>query len=335
MRTLLDFTLLDHPSFFKKKAETASMKILLNENQSFICNDQQWVIPFIQFLSDKESYKIVPIDYSLCFTDIDSVQTIMKSIYVNCIQTESITQSLIKFAKYFTTINLKFANKDNHQSFYFEISPKNINQVITEIFSFIKQGSNHFIFLHTNVSKVINSTLLKKIIANLKNLNKNIIISSYLQKDNKEKAIFLSNFSNLETIILTKSFLKKELISEPTDINEIITFLDYSHPLIEQLLPATKSVKDLKKYIQMTYSVEFINQFNKLTNNQQKALLIIIELSGNNVFNGATTNKYDIQKSSLERALESLLESNIVRKDNSTYKISNPLFKYWIQSLSH
>lgn len=334
MRTILDFTLIQHESFFTKKKEISSIAEKISSNKSFIINEQFWLSSYLKEFASKESYKIVDINYSSCISDKDILNKLLKTIYLECIQSESITKSLIKFAKYFNNINLKFESKDNPSSFYFEFTSRSINTLLSEILDFLKQKNSFYIFLHTNIGKIHASPIFKKIINEFESLQKNIFISNYLHREHdSEEKISISNFTNLETIILSKNFLKQKKSTDIPDLNEIIIFCDYKIPLIEQILNSDLTLIEYKKFVKNQLEIDFMHAYNKFTSNQQKALFILLELAGQNIFNNLTIAKYEIQKSSLERSVESLLESNTIIKTKNGYKFTNPLFKYWLTTI--
>jgi len=77
------------------------------------------------------------------------------------------------------------------------------------------------------------------------------------------------------------------------------------------------------------FSVELDN----LTPNQKKALKIVIEKNGENLYDEQYLAKYKIKSGSYQTALKGLLQKDILDKNIKKYYFQDPLFEYWIRSL--
>ena len=78
----------------------------------------------------------------------------------------------------------------------------------------------------------------------------------------------------------------------------------------------------------------FQNIYDQLNNNQRK---ILIALSQNitELFSDKIRKKYSLPvSSSLSSSLKSLITKNIINKNVNVYKISNPVFKLWINKIT-
>lgn len=75
----------------------------------------------------------------------------------------------------------------------------------------------------------------------------------------------------------------------------------------------------------------FKELIDTLTSNQKKSLLILAKTKGENIYKTQITTEYNINKSSLERCIESFEKSNLIIKTlRGTFQFRNPLLRAWI-----
>ena len=75
---------------------------------------------------------------------------------------------------------------------------------------------------------------------------------------------------------------------------------------------------------------EYINLLDALSQNQKKALRLVIINDGKDLYNSKSLQKVGLKNPSMvSRALPSLLEKNIISK-NSKYHLQDVLFKRWL-----
>ncbi len=77
------------------------------------------------------------------------------------------------------------------------------------------------------------------------------------------------------------------------------------------------------------FSVEWDN----LTQNQKKAIKIIINKDGKNLYDEQQLATYEIKTGSIQTALKGLLQKDIVDKVSDKYYFQDPLFEYWLEKV--
>lgn len=77
------------------------------------------------------------------------------------------------------------------------------------------------------------------------------------------------------------------------------------------------------------FSIELEN----LTPNQKKALKIVVEKNGENLYDEQYLAKFKIKSGSYQTALKGLIQKDILDKNAKKYYFQDPLFEYWIKSL--
>ena len=75
----------------------------------------------------------------------------------------------------------------------------------------------------------------------------------------------------------------------------------------------------------------FAIEMDNLTPNQKKALKIVVEKNGINLYDEQYLAKYRIKTGSIQTALKSLIEKDILDKNIEGYYFQDPLFEYWIR----
>lgn len=80
-------------------------------------------------------------------------------------------------------------------------------------------------------------------------------------------------------------------------------------------------------------SVVFQSIYDQLNKNQRK-ILITLSHSVDEIFSNEARKNFNLPTSStLSTNIKGLLQKDIIHKDGSSYKISNPIFNYWLSTL--
>ncbi|WP_200762485.1 AAA family ATPase [Nitrosophilus alvini] len=74
----------------------------------------------------------------------------------------------------------------------------------------------------------------------------------------------------------------------------------------------------------------FLTEWDNLTLNQKKAIKIVVETGGKNIYDEELLAKYEIKASSLQTAIKNLIQKDVIDK-KETYYLQDPLFEYWIE----
>jgi len=91
-------------------------------------------------------------------------------------------------------------------------------------------------------------------------------------------------------------------------------------------------VKTLKIILEREEDL-FTLELENLTPNQKKALKIVVEKNGENLYDEQLLAKYKIKSGSFQSALKGLLQKDILDKDAKRHYFQDPLFEYWIKQL--
>jgi AAA+ ATPase superfamily predicted ATPase len=105
--------------------------------------------------------------------------------------------------------------------------------------------------------------------------------------------------------------------------------------LIFQDIPQNDNFKDiwLSRIIE-SQSDAFRTIYEQLNANQRKVLYTLSDLNGQSILSNNTMIKYDLPpKSTINTALNSLLQKTLILRSNGSYKFENPIFKIWINGL--
>ena len=78
-------------------------------------------------------------------------------------------------------------------------------------------------------------------------------------------------------------------------------------------------------FIGFTY---FLIELENLTPNQKKALKIVVEKNGENLYDEQYLAKFKIKSGSYQTALKGLLQKDILDKEIKKYYFQDPLFEY-------
>lgn len=74
----------------------------------------------------------------------------------------------------------------------------------------------------------------------------------------------------------------------------------------------------------------FWNEWNHLSQNQKKALKLLIYAAGENIYSKETLEHFHFTSSSLKKAIEGVLTKDVVDHKSSKYYFQDPLFEYWL-----
>src|SRR6056297_3262736 len=74
----------------------------------------------------------------------------------------------------------------------------------------------------------------------------------------------------------------------------------------------------------------FWNEWNHLSQNQKKALKLLIYAEGENIYSKATMEQFHFTSSSLKKAIEGVLAKDMVDQKAGKYYFQDPLFEYWL-----
>ena len=91
----------------------------------------------------------------------------------------------------------------------------------------------------------------------------------------------------------------------------------------------------IEKIIQ-SQSVILQGIFDQLTNIQRTVLsTIAVLIKGQELFSSQSQKKFGLPaSSSLATAIDSLIKKGLITKEHKQYKILNPVFKTWLQTLN-
>ncbi|CUU90014.1 ATPase [Campylobacter hyointestinalis subsp. hyointestinalis] len=75
----------------------------------------------------------------------------------------------------------------------------------------------------------------------------------------------------------------------------------------------------------------FALEWSNLTQNQKKALKIVLEKGGKMLYDEAMMTKYQLKLGSFQVALKGLIQKDIIDKNAKEYYLSDPLFEFWVR----
>lgn len=111
----------------------------------------------------------------------------------------------------------------------------------------------------------------------------------------------------------------------------IFTFCKYIENLLNQNVDLASNPEQFLNDIIAQEESFFKELFDTLTANQKKALLILARTKGENIYKAQITEEYAINKSSLERCVQSLEQNNIVVKtQRGILQFKNPILRAWL-----
>ncbi len=74
----------------------------------------------------------------------------------------------------------------------------------------------------------------------------------------------------------------------------------------------------------------FIQEWENLSLNQRKALKLIIVAKGDNLYEGKTMDQFNLNSSILKKAVEGLVNKDVIDKGGRRYYLQDPMFEYYI-----
>lgn len=98
----------------------------------------------------------------------------------------------------------------------------------------------------------------------------------------------------------------------------------------EKVADETLFLKALKIIIEREEDL-FSVEIDNLTSNQKKAIKIVVEKSGQNLYDEQYLAKFKIKSGSIQTALKGLLEKDMLDKNAEGYYFQDPLLEYWIK----
>jgi uncharacterized protein len=74
----------------------------------------------------------------------------------------------------------------------------------------------------------------------------------------------------------------------------------------------------------------FLQEWENLSLNQRKALKLIIVAKGDNLYEGRTMDQFNLNNSSLKKAVEGLIKKDVIDKSGKRYYLQDPMLEYYI-----
>jgi hypothetical protein len=146
---------------------------------------------------------------------------------------------------------------------------------------------------------------------------------------------------------IERNFRSHGLAIEPQTIHSILDkstgqphFTQYFASVVFDLIRSGTKQSDkgfqdvwLKKILNSQSDI-FQDIFDQLTNSQRASMQAVAASSENGIYSQEIKDKYDLPvSSSLTEALKALQRKGLIYKTESTYEITNPLFKEWLLRL--
>ena len=134
----------------------------------------------------------------------------------------------------------------------------------------------------------------------------------------------------------TNKTISKDFIKEILSITKGFPY--YTQQFAYELWELTeKEVDDetFNKSLKLVMEREedlFAVEWDNLTPNQKKALKLIVEKNGKNLYDEILLAKYELKIGSLRKTIQILMEKDIIDKIENKYYIQDPLFEYWLKN---
>jgi len=135
-------------------------------------------------------------------------------------------------------------------------------------------------------------------------------------------------------------FSKNHKIINENDIRNILRvskcFPYYTQQIAFELYNMTNNKVDnalVKGAIKSILEKEedlFLMEWDNLSTNQKKALKLIVNSNGKNVYTKETMDKYGLSSSTLKKAIEGLLQKDVIDRRNKQYILQDPLLAYYL-----
>ena len=278
---------------------------------------------------------------------------------------EDSTDKVVKFFKSVLkirpNINVKF-DMNGIPTFSLALSPDDTHQTLEDVLNiplhFTKNGQKIVIvfdefqeILHLDIEAKLRSVIQQhsnEISYIFMGSKKSVLHNMFLDKS---KAFYKSvkhfkikeiSSDDWHKFILEK-FEKSNKKIESTVIDKILQitkgFPYYTQQFSYEIWNLTDKVADEKlfsKVLKIILEREedlFLIELENLTPNQKKALKIVVEKNGENLYDEQYLAKFKIKSGSYQTALKGLLQKDILDKEIKKYYFQDPLFEYWLKSL--
>jgi len=306
-------------------------------------------------------------DIKYIFLDIFHISTVDEfiNLYFNAIA-NSLEKPIDKVIKFFKdiiqirpNINVKFDSNGN-PTFFLSLTNENKTQTLIEVLNIPFKLANDkkivivfdefqqitFLDIEAKLRSVIqmHSNKISYIFSGSK---KSILYNMFFDKN---RAFYKSaKHFNLKEIkkqdwinFITLNFSKTNKQIDLQYIENILSitkgFPYYTQQFAYELWAKTiKTVNkdifdDTLKTIMEREGDLFNIEWENLTLNQQKALKIIIEKNGKNLYDEEYLVKYKLKIGSLQTALKGLIQKDIIDKVDGRYYLQDPLLEYWLKN---
>lgn len=74
----------------------------------------------------------------------------------------------------------------------------------------------------------------------------------------------------------------------------------------------------------------FLQEWENLSINQRKALKLIIVAKGDNLYEGKTMDQFNLNNSALKKAVEGLINKDVIDKKGKRYYLQDPMLEYYV-----
>ena len=92
------------------------------------------------------------------------------------------------------------------------------------------------------------------------------------------------------------------------------------------------NIKDTVRSILDREEDLFLQEWENLSLNQKKALKLIIVVKGDNLYGSNTMNMFGLNGSSLKKAVEGLINKDVIDKSANRYYLQDPMFEYYVRA---
>ena len=142
-------------------------------------------------------------------------------------------------------------------------------------------------------------------------------------------------------------FIKKrfKITGKTIDVKQIEMILNitkgfpyYTQQFAYEMWSLTNQIVDDKIFTKSLHNIIsreedlFSLKWDNLTSNQKKAIKIILNKDGKNIYDEQQLAIYQIKTGSIQTALKGLLQRDIVDKVNEKLYFQDPLFEYWLKN---
>lgn len=314
-------------------------------------------------IEDNPELGVVYVDLFIPYNKKDFIIKYAKALCLKLLIKNELESDITIVKKYFKVVKTELSMNETGVVVNFSIDENDIENALEEVMNipqkFAESNKGKSIGIVLDEFQSINS-IDPSLISQLRGIYQQHNRVSYIflgSKKNDIEQIFTSedspffNFASrveIEAIkdeewrlYITKKFEESALNLPIKALNNILS-LSNGQPFYTQYFSATswnllKREADLNKdpwlfakELTAQHESFFRELMEGLSKNQFKTILISAQNNGESIYSAVSLKKYDITKSSAERCVESLINMNILFKDNGRYCFSNPILKYWI-----